>query len=540
MRRDSKSNGDCGDDRLRLLLESEEQSAAFVEAARHVEHCPACRRRLMEMEAALVADLRRLLADCGENLSPEEDGPANSGQERLPLDSGSPDLGFLAPGSHPEMLGRLGRYEVERVIGSGGMGVVLKAHDMELNRPVAIKVLAAHLIRNGTARQRFAREGRAAAAILHENVVAIHNVESEGQTPYLVMQYIDGQSLQTRVDEHGPLHFRGLLRIGMQAAAGLAAAHAQGLVHRDVKPSNILLEGDLERVFLTDFGLARAADDVTLTGTGLVAGTPNYMSPEQARGEAVDGRSDLFSLGASLYFAATGRPPFRAEGWVAVVHRICHYRQAPVCKMNPEMPIEVSAAIDRLLQKQPRKRFASAEALRQRLADLLVRSQRPGRLFPARPWRGIRRIGRGARLAAALAALLLAAGGAWLWSHQDGHNRDSRTQLPAIAQQPIERPSRPAPNSSLLRVAAGSAALEQTLALEWANTRSNLTRRLDEIEAENNAATFATRGSSGSSWEQQLGSVQAEVSKLESEWSREAQREAQVRAPDSSPIAQKR
>ena len=165
------------------------------------------------------------------------------------------------------------------------------------------------------------------------------------------MQYVDGSSLQTRVDQRGRLHFKEILRIGMQAAAGLAAAHAQGLVHRDIKPSNILLEGDLDRVFLTDFGLARAADDVSLTRTGTVAGTPSFMSPEQTRGEALDARSDLFSLGASLYFAATGHQPFRAEGWVGVVHRVCHQRQRPACEVNPEIPIEVSWVIDRLLKR---------------------------------------------------------------------------------------------------------------------------------------------------------------------------------------------
>ena len=194
-------------------------------------------------------------------------------------------LDFLSPPSHPEMLGQLGRYQIEQVIGAGGMGIVLKGFDTDLNRPVAVKVLAPHLAHSGAARQRFAREARAAAAVVHEHVVAIYNVESEEETPFLVIQYVPGRSLQDRVDQDGPLAAEEILRIGMQAAAGLAAAHAQGVIHRDVKPANILLESGVERALLTDFGLARAADDASLTHSGIVAGTPHYMSPEQARGE---------------------------------------------------------------------------------------------------------------------------------------------------------------------------------------------------------------------------------------------------------------
>jgi serine/threonine protein kinase len=287
-------------------------------------------------------------------------------------------LDFLAPPSHPEMLGRLGRYEIESVIGSGGMGIVLKGHDSELNRPVAIKVLAPHLAHNGAARQRFAREARAAAAVVHEHVVAIHDVEPNASMPFMVMQFVPGHSLQDRVDQEGPLGVKELLRIGVQAASGLAVAHAQGVVHRDIKPSNILLENDLERALLTDFGLARAADDATLTRSGVVAGTPHYMSPEQASGQPTDHRSDLFSLGAVLYFMATGHPPFRAEQPMAVLHRICNDRHRPAWEANPEIPDELSDAIDRLLEKKPQRRFASAEQVAAVLAEMLAAIQQPG------------------------------------------------------------------------------------------------------------------------------------------------------------------
>jgi len=362
---------ECDDSRLAILLSGSERSDDYRRMASHVEHCAHCRDQL----TALAAD-RQTWEDVTTLLTDFDATADADGNELASLLS----LNFLAPPSHPEMLGRLGRYEIEKVIGSGGMGVVLKAHDTELNRPVAIKVMAPFLAHSGAARQRFAREGRAAAAVVHEHVVAIHNVETNAELPYLVMQYVPGQSLQTRVEVHGPLAIKEILRIGIQATAGLAAAHAQGVVHRDIKPSNIMLENGVERALLTDFGLARAADDASLTRTGIVAGTPHYMSPEQASGNAVDHRSDLFSLGALLYFMCTGHPPFRAEQAMAVLHRICHDRHRPVWEINPDVPDELSRIIDRLLEKKPARRFASAEQAGGALLGLLEKLQRPGRV----------------------------------------------------------------------------------------------------------------------------------------------------------------
>ena len=211
-------------------------------------------------------------------------------------------LEFLEPPdpAHPETIGRMGPYEILEVLGRGGMGVVLKARDPGLDRTVAIKVLTPALAHGANARRRFAREARAVAAVGHEHIVAIHAVDEFRGLPYLVMQYVPGRSLQERLDASGPLEVREILRIGTQAARALAAAHAQGVVHRDIKPANILLENCVERVKLTDFGLARAIDDASLTQSGVIAGTPQYMAPEQARGEPVDARADLFALGAAL------------------------------------------------------------------------------------------------------------------------------------------------------------------------------------------------------------------------------------------------
>jgi len=286
-------------------------------------------------------------------------------------------LKLLAPTDDERMVGRLEIYEVFGVVGSGGMGVVLKAFEPPLNRYVAIKVLAPHLGTSGTAQKRFSREAQAAAAVVHENVIEIYSVAEAADLPYLVMPYLRGPSLQRRLDEQGPLALPQILRIAMQAAAGLAAAHAQGLVHRDVKPANILLADGIERVKLTDFGLARAADDISITKTGIIAGTPQYMSPEQARGESMDYRSDLFSLGSVMYATCTGRPPFLAETSYGVLRRVIDDEPRAIREINPDIPEWLCQIIAKLMSKQPEGRFASAHDLGELLKQCLAHVQQP-------------------------------------------------------------------------------------------------------------------------------------------------------------------
>ena len=227
-----------------------------------------------------------------------------------------------------------------------------------------------------------------------------------------LVQNVPGQSLQARVDERGPLDAKEVLRIGRQAAAGLAAAHAQGVVHRDVKPANILLEESVDRVLISDFGLARTVDDATLTRTGVVAGTPNYMSPEQAAGHSVDHRSDLFSLGSSIYFMCTGRPPFRADHALAILHRICNDEHRPVEEVNPDVPAELANVIDRLLSKNPAHRFRDAEHVERALDAILVQLQSGRRSNHLkwhrmlRRWRRVLRFSITSVLAAGMFALL--------------------------------------------------------------------------------------------------------------------------------------
>src|SRR5439155_23308474 len=210
----------------------------------------------------------------------------------------------------------VGRYRVLRRLGRGGMGDVFAAFDPQLQREVAGKVLRPHLADDPGARIRFVREARAAAAVQHDNVLPVHEVGEADGVPFLVMPLLAGETLAARLRRDGPLPPADVARLGRDAAAGLAAAHARGLVHRDVKPSNLWIEtvSGGWRVRVLDFGLARAAADDRLTGTGLSPGTPGYMSPEQAEGSpALDPRTDLFSLGAVLYEAATGRPAFPAD-----------------------------------------------------------------------------------------------------------------------------------------------------------------------------------------------------------------------------------
>ena len=286
----------------------------------------------------------------------------------------SNDLSFLSPSETPEHLGRLGHYEVQETIGRGGFGIVLKAFDERLHRVVAIKVLSPAYAANGAARKRFIREARTAAAVKNDHVVAIYGVEDEAQPPYLVMEIIDGISLQDKLDKKGPLSVKEILRIGLQTAEGLAAAHKQGLVHRDIKPANILLENGVERVKITDFGLARAVDDASVTQSGTVAGTPMYMSPEQAEGLPVDHRSDLFSLGSVLYVMCTGHPPFRASGTHAVLKRVIDASPRPIREVNPEIPDWLIAIIAKLHAKKLEDRIQTAnevaEVLGQHLSDL--------------------------------------------------------------------------------------------------------------------------------------------------------------------------
>lgn len=267
---------------------------------------------------------------------------------------------FLTAPFVSDDLGSLGPYRILNCVGRGGMGIVFRGFDLKLQRVVAIKVLSPEIAVDPMARKRFEREARSASAVSHPHCVIIHAVDEEHQPPYMVMEFIQGKSLAEKIAAQGALSVREILRIGAQIAEGLAAAHKQGLVHRDVKPANVLLENGVERAKVADFGLAKVMDDGSMTRTGDLSGTPQFMSPEQASGGRIDHRTDLFSLGAVLYTMCTGRPPFRADNALAVLKRICEDAPRPIGQINPEVPAWLSAIVDRLLAKSPADRFQSA------------------------------------------------------------------------------------------------------------------------------------------------------------------------------------
>jgi hypothetical protein len=376
-------HGHCDSNRLREFLDMPYgEDGGPSELAEHLENCEKCRAELERLAGG------RWWNDVRPYVKPAaEEEPGIQTQATPARTAEDPDLSFLSPPDQPGHVGRFGPYQVLGVLGRGGMGIVLKALDPALRRVVAIKVLSPMLATSGSSRQRFTREARAAAAVVHDHVVAIYHIDVDKASglPYLVMPCIVGRSLQERIDRDGALDVPAVLRIGMQAASGLAAAHAQGIVHRDVKPANILLENGIERVVLTDFGLARAVDDGSLTQSGVLAGTPQYMSPEQARGETADHRSDLFSLGSVLYAMCTGHVPFRANSAVAILRRVSDDEPRPVRELNPAVPAELAAAIEKLHAKDPALRFQSADEVARVLGGILAELQKPGRRVPPPP-----------------------------------------------------------------------------------------------------------------------------------------------------------
>jgi eukaryotic-like serine/threonine-protein kinase len=278
---------------------------------------------------------------------------------------------FLRPPQGPDELGRLGGYRVLGLLGRGGMGVVFLAEDLKLGRRVALKVMRPDMIARPAARQRFLREARAAARLQHDHVVAVHQVDEDNGVPFLVMPLLRGETLAKRLARQPRLPIQDVLRIGREMAEGLAAAHAAGLIHRDVKPANVWVEEPGGRVKLLDFGLARDEDEqrTRLTSDGVVLGTPAYLAPEQAGGKA-DQRADLFSLGCVLYEMTTGRRAFRGDTVLSVLSAIAAGTPPGPRALRPETPAALSDLILALLSKRAEGRPPSARAVAERLRAL--------------------------------------------------------------------------------------------------------------------------------------------------------------------------
>jgi hypothetical protein len=373
-------------------------AAEIEEFAQHLEDCPACAERLGSAPAsvqlvlglrsavytpvpdspnlqALMARLEKLAAPA----TPDHSGTptADLGINYTPPPGGSgghlPDdlTSFLAPPQAPDELGRLGPYRVLKVLGAGGMGVVFRAEDPQLSRPVALKAMLPMLAAIATAKQRFLREAKAAAAVKHDHVVAVYQVGEDRDIPFLAMEFLEGEPLDDRLEREPILPIREVLRIGHEIAEGLQAAHERGLVHRDIKPANLWLEGERGRVKVLDFGLARAATGSSqLTQSGAIVGTPAYMAPEQAQGKAVDHRCDLFSLGVVMYRMTTGHQPFRGTDPISTLLAVATQEPSPPMMVNGEVPAELSDLIMKLLAKTPDARPSGARAVADELARL--------------------------------------------------------------------------------------------------------------------------------------------------------------------------
>ncbi|NQT87978.1 serine/threonine protein kinase, partial [bacterium] len=362
--------------------------------AKHLAKCPKCGEKLTYESA--VGD-RIPCASCGAILkAPRKPRPTD------------------------ELIGQtLGQYEITGLLGRGGMGSVYRGRQASLNRDVAIKVLSPGLAIDADFVERFRREAHAAAAVTHANIIEVHDIGKDGQRHYIVMELVDGETLADRLKRDGSLNAHDALPIFAEAAAALAAAHEKGILHRDIKPGNIMFTSR-GRVKVADFGLAkRQGVDVSVTATGASVGTPLYMPPELAQGEPADARSDLYSLGATFYHALAGKPPFEGNTWTAVLLQHCEKPVPPLQKLAPDAPATLCRIIHKLLRKKPDERYGSAEELLEALGRVDVRSAPQGEKTVTSPAQlhhpslderraGKKRKGRGGLIAGFVAAVAIA------------------------------------------------------------------------------------------------------------------------------------
>jgi serine/threonine protein kinase len=330
----------------------------------HLKDCARCRE--------IVSRLQNDTAPGSAVSPPPEPGePGGAVGPERPAGSAPPAFDFLSAPQASGELGWLGGYRVQKLLGQGGMGLVFLAEDVGLQRPVALKVLLPQLSGKPVYHQRFLREARAAAALKSDHVVTIYQVGEHNGLPFLAMEFLRGGTLEGWLKPGQRPTVPQAVRLGKEIALGLAAAHARGLIHRDIKPANIWLEAPKGRVKILDFGLARPVnDDENLTHSGLIVGTPAYMSPEQARGEALDPRCDLFSLGCVLYELLAGRLPFQGPTVMAKLTALMVDEPPPLMALNPEIPSELGELVQRLLSKKPADRPPSARVVAENLQQL--------------------------------------------------------------------------------------------------------------------------------------------------------------------------
>ncbi len=288
---------------------------------------------------------------------------------------------------------------IERKLGEGGMGVVYLGRHTTLNKPVALKLLRQNLPTDANGIERFVREARAAASLDHAAIVNVYDAGHQNGLYYIVMQYVEGESLSARLERERRIPIDEALEIFEAAASGIEHAHSKGIIHRDIKPDNILLGID-GSVKIVDFGLARAVEyDANISQTGIVVGSPTFMSPEQALGKKTDARADIYALGATLYQMVTGEPPFRARGFMEAIWKIVKESPLAPHQVSPDVPIELSRYIHGLMRKDPRNRPQSISEALDNLRSLV----RKGGLHQRR--KGARRLLKFGVVAAVIVAL---------------------------------------------------------------------------------------------------------------------------------------
>ena len=363
-------------------------SANEIEALKsHVKMCPKCR-------VSFTAILKEKVGQENQGIGPIPSGtktdvkaspsapvtavqnPENAGQQKTdhPLYSTQqkaiipvlkPAYAFLEPPTKPGGIGCLGDYELIRVLGEGGMGIVFEADDRRLGRKVALKVLRPELT-DESFRQRFEREGKISSSIQDDNICLVYQVGIHNSVSYMAMEFLKGEDLDEKLKRDGWLPIPVVFKIAKQMALGLAVAHEKKLIHRDIKPANVWLEsggpgGDFKRVKLLDFGLAKSTEvESTLTAKGMIVGTPNYMAPEQICGEPLDERADLFSLGCVMYRMLSGKIPFEKENTLAVLHAVVESEIPALKDLDQKLPKEVYGLMTKLLSKNPADRPATA------------------------------------------------------------------------------------------------------------------------------------------------------------------------------------
>lgn len=411
----------------------------------HFESCAACQTRIATLDPqpdSVVLALRKVV-DRGADtvvsmVAAAQDATAITKTSVLPGKNIEAELAELAqhwePPARSGELGRLGRYILRDLLGAGGMGVVVRAEDTLLHREVALKVVRPRLVESSDARSRFLRESQAMAAINSEHVIPIYDGGHHGALLYYTMPLLSGEPLDALIRREGRVAPERIRAIALDISKGLAVVHARGVVHRDLKPSNVWLDADTGRARLLDFGLARLMNNegTQITSSDMIAGTPSFMAPEQARGQPVTTRSDLFSLGCVMYAMATGQSPFKGPDLLAVLSALASVTPAPLRNINPQIPAGVSRLVDELLAKDPEQRPVSASAVVERLTE-----------SGAAPAPVAARYSRSA-VAGMTFVLASSVAGWWFWPPAKPISVTSRP--PPVSEPPTPRTSEPAPS----------------------------------------------------------------------------------------------